>query len=53
MGRHPLESHLVETLGSNLIFGFGVGWLLSDRAAIAMETPSGSFDRPSPDESSR
>jgi hypothetical protein len=22
-------SHLVETLGSNLIFGFGVGWLLS------------------------
>ena len=24
-------SHLVETLGSNLIFGFGVGWLMSDR----------------------
>jgi hypothetical protein len=23
------RSHLVETLGSNLIFGFGVGWLLS------------------------
>jgi hypothetical protein len=33
-------SHLVETLGSNLIFGFGVGWLLSQPEAIAMKPPS-------------
>jgi hypothetical protein len=26
-------SHLVETLGSNLIFGFGVGWSLSPPGA--------------------
>jgi hypothetical protein len=28
-------SHLLETLGSNLIFGFGVGWLLSHPRTIA------------------
>jgi hypothetical protein len=39
-------SHLVETLGSNLIFGFGVGWLLSHPGAIAMNTPSPSSRRP-------
>ena len=27
-------SHLVETLGSNLTFGFGVGWLLSHPARL-------------------
>ena len=26
-------SHLIETLGSNLVFGFGVGWFMSDSAA--------------------
>jgi hypothetical protein len=34
------RSHLVETLGSNLIFGFGVGWLLSHRGTSVMKTPS-------------
>jgi len=34
-------SHLVETLGSNLIFGFGVGWLLSPPDAIAIRAPRG------------
>jgi hypothetical protein len=37
-------SHLVETLGSNLIFGFGVGWLLSHPGAVAMKTPSQAND---------
>ena len=40
------RSHLVETLGSNLIFGFGVGWLLSHPGAIAMKTPSPSSSKP-------
>ena len=39
-------SHLVETLGSNLIFGFGVGWLLSHPGAIALKTLSPSPSRP-------
>jgi hypothetical protein len=34
------RSHLVETLGSNLIFGFGVGWLLSHPGAMKTPSPS-------------
>jgi hypothetical protein len=33
-------SHLVETLGSNLIFGFGVGWLLSGPGATVVTIPA-------------